>query len=157
MNRRKFLKSAAALLAATQSPKLLAKSEADGHIKAITRPLTNTFNMGELVPSIIKPAWYTETEGGSFKVWRSGEFNIDSLKQRHKYFTIINNTPVHSFAFENPACGYGNYARWDCVNGTTLSVRAAKRRNPNLLNSWYWEDTNDGIGAGIRPRKANAI
>lgn len=90
----------------------------------------------------IEPKYYTRSDGGSFKQWSAGSFDDKNLDARDPKDVEINDTKVHSFTFENPAAGYGNFARWDCVNGWTTTVEEAKERNPNLLNSYqageYW-------------------
>jgi hypothetical protein len=38
---------------------------------------------------------------------------------------VVNDTIVYSLAFGSPAAGYGNFARWDCLNGWTTRIEDA--------------------------------
>ncbi len=53
----------------------------------------------------------------------------------HPISTVpINGIAVHCLIFETPAAGCDNYARWDCINGWTTTMRQAKKRFPNGLH-----------------------
>jgi len=72
---------------------------------------------------MLVPEWYTENELGNWipfpqefkEKWHTLDFQYFS--QRSKTSIKIKNYSVHSVAFDNPAAGYDNFLRWDCING----------------------------------------
>uniref|UniRef100_A0A6M3JQK6 Uncharacterized protein n=1 Tax=viral metagenome TaxID=1070528 RepID=A0A6M3JQK6_9ZZZZ len=85
---------------------------------------------------MIYPWEYTYTEGGNFKVWVSGSVTYHQLKKLvgAKYYTIVNGVRVHCLIFETASAGYGNYARWDCVNGWTTTISQARKNFPGGMH-----------------------
>lgn len=67
------------------------------------------------------PEYYTESEGGNWERFDPEEgwhpLDMRLLNQRSTHSVIIKGFKVHALAFDNPACGYGNFLRWDCVSG----------------------------------------
>lgn len=85
------------------------------------------------------PAWFTRREGGDWEEWKAGP--IKSKKQLAlivsdtRNHTVINNVLFHSLAFENPAAGWNRFARWDCLNGWTTTLKQARERWSNGLHN----------------------
>ena len=73
---------------------------------------------------MFSPEYYTEKEGGMWKKFdpKEGWHPLDTrlLKQRSKTSVTIKGIEVHSIAFDDPACGIGNFVRWDCINGFSI-------------------------------------
>lgn len=66
------------------------------------------------------PRFYTRVEGEGWLPWPNGNWHpadFHQFKQRSARAVVINYIQVHSVAFDDPALGYGNFLRWDCING----------------------------------------
>ena len=82
------------------------------------------------------PTWYTTREGGTWEEWTVGSFTKKQLKDAVVVaHGILHGVVFHSLAFENPAAGWGNFARWDCLNGWTTTLKQAQKRFPNGLHN----------------------
>jgi len=71
---------------------------------------------------MLEPEYYTESETKCNwkkfepeKPWHCTDFHL--LEQRSRTSVIIKGLSVHSLAFDDPVCGFGNFLRWDCING----------------------------------------
>jgi len=80
------------------------------------------------------PWEYTIYGGSRFKQWGFGPVSKKDLSQRDSHRVTINGIEVHSLIFETASCGIGSYARWDCINGWTTTIKAAKKNFPNGLH-----------------------
>ena len=58
------------------------------------------------------PVFYTEREGGEWLRWDSGPVHEDQLYD----------LGYHSFAFDDPAKGCGNFPRWDVLSAWTTPL-----------------------------------
>ena len=78
---------------------------------------------------MIYPWEYTDVEGGNFKQWTHGSVTYHKLKKLvGRGNTVpVNGISVHSLIFETAAAGFGNYARWDSINGWTTTISQARR------------------------------
>ncbi len=80
------------------------------------------------------PWEYTEKEGGTFYQWVYGEISTRQLRKalltRDKSCNMvtINGHLVHSLIFESSSAGFGSYARWDCINGWTKTIKHVKKQ-----------------------------
>ena len=83
---------------------------------------------------MIYPWEYTDKEGVYFKLWTYGGVTRGQLSKLIRKIgdpdPIINGVQVHSLIFESASAGEGMYARWDCINGWTTTLRQAKKNNP---------------------------
>ena len=76
-----------------------------------------------------QPTHYTTIEGGGWKAWPSWvSFNSEVLNLRNSERIEASPTDgrlpsgplrVHSLAFADPEGGFGDFPRWDCINGWT--------------------------------------
>ena len=81
------------------------------------------------------PWEYAIKEGGIFMFWEGESITrkqlAELLETADSSLTVqLNMRRVHSFIFESPVIGYGNYARWDCLNGWTTTIEEAKKVYP---------------------------
>lgn len=81
---------------------------------------------------VIYPWEYTYKEGGNFTIWTKGSVTYHQLKKlvggiQGPKTVEINTVIVHSLIFESASAGYGNYARWDCINGWTTTISQARK------------------------------
>jgi len=78
----------------------------------------------------------TTEEGGNFTFWEGESVTREQLagvlqKRRHNFSIVyIGGYKIHSLIFESPAIGFGNYARWDCLNGWTTTIEEAIKIYP---------------------------
>lgn len=82
------------------------------------------------------PWEYTKKEGGNFIFWEGTSVTKKQLtdlitRKKNLFNTVrIDNYNVHSLIFERAQIGFGNYARWDCLNGWTTTIEEAKKQFP---------------------------
>lgn len=68
-----------------------------------------------MIPTFVSPY-----EGCKWFKWTYGEISEDELSKRSKYDVEMGSCKsVHALAFGDVETGYGNFPRWDCVNGWT--------------------------------------
>ncbi len=96
---------------------------------------------------LLWPWEYISEEGGTFKSWRFGSVTEvllnQALSKENNGIVSINGIKVHALIFESAAAGYGNYARWDCINGWTTTFKQAQKMFPQGLHGQkhiYMED-----------------
>lgn len=71
----------------------------------------------------MKPTHYTAREGGTYERWPDElDFKMEWLKLADKHSVSMGSIKIHSLTFDNPAMGYGNFPRWDCLNGWTTTI-----------------------------------
>ncbi|KKM15987.1 hypothetical protein LCGC14_1690470, partial [marine sediment metagenome] len=77
--------------------------------------------------------YYTDKEGGPWLLWpKEIEFTGEDLNKerfarirRKQLISITAKLSAHSLAFDDPALGFGNFPRWDYINGWTDRVKYA--------------------------------
>ena len=94
----------------------------------------------------IKPMYYASTEGGMWFKWTDKAIDITEL---NNYIIPIGTHPtaiiiplddqtgiqVHALAFGDPAIGWGEFPRWDCINGWTMPIEEhAPKEEPTDAN-----------------------